>query len=238
LGSSRLTRFSFPSSRPSKLRQIRINCSLCFKSSLTTRIPSFKWEKSTDNKLVSSFPLVLLPPPPRLSFLSLLPFRLSSRLSSLPANLASSFSFVPCSDLSQASEYIDRALFAFERAFAPGFNIAQGNVRLDFDRVENRGFYLALIRNLQCVSNLLLSYSFRSNENLSLLIAFFLFRLLCRFLGRRGCWVTSFTFAKLLLAMDPHTDVRLLSDLSLTLSLALYPLFSPFSSIPFLIPPH
>ncbi|KAL7413126.1 transcriptional repressor TCF25-domain-containing protein [Mrakia frigida] len=78
-------------------------------------------------------------------------------------------------DLSQASEYIDRALFAFERAFAPGFNIAQGNVRLDFDRVENRGFYLALIRNLQ-------------------------------FLGRRGCWVTSFTFAKLLLAMDPHTD--------------------------------
>ena len=54
-------------------------------------------------------------------------------------------------DLSQASEYIDRALFAFERAFAPGFNIAQGNVRLDFDRVENRGFYLALIRNLQCV---------------------------------------------------------------------------------------
>lgn len=58
------------------------------------------------------------------------------------------------SDLSQASEYIDRALFAFERAFAPGFNITSGNARLDFDRVENRGFYLALIRNLQCVSRL------------------------------------------------------------------------------------
>ncbi|CDZ98610.1 Uncharacterized conserved protein [Phaffia rhodozyma] len=78
-------------------------------------------------------------------------------------------------DLGQASEFIDRALFAFERAFMPGFGVAHGNVRLDFDRVENRGFYLGVVRNLQ-------------------------------FLGRRGCWNTSFNFAKFLLSLDPHTD--------------------------------
>lgn len=55
------------------------------------------------------------------------------------------------SDLGQASEYIDRALFAFERAFVPAFNVSLGTGRLDFGRVENRGFFLALTRDLQCV---------------------------------------------------------------------------------------
>lgn len=55
------------------------------------------------------------------------------------------------SDLGAASDFIDRALFAFERAFVPAFNVSLGTARLDFGRVENRGFFLALTRDLQCV---------------------------------------------------------------------------------------
>lgn len=58
------------------------------------------------------------------------------------------------SDLGAASDYIDRALFAFERAFVPAFNVSLGTARLDFGRVENRGFFLALTRDLQCVGQL------------------------------------------------------------------------------------
>lgn len=47
---------------------------------------------------------------------------------------------------SVAADLIDRALFAYERAFVGSFNFTGGNNRLDFDRVENRPFFLALHR--------------------------------------------------------------------------------------------
>jgi transcription factor 25 len=51
-----------------------------------------------------------------------------------------------------ASDFMSRALFAYERAFAGAFNLTTGTHRLDFDHVENRVFYLALARNLMCIS--------------------------------------------------------------------------------------
>lgn len=47
---------------------------------------------------------------------------------------------------STAAEFIDRALFTYERAFLGAFNFTTGSNRLDFDHVENRPFFLALHR--------------------------------------------------------------------------------------------
>ncbi|GJE99434.1 transcriptional repressor TCF25-domain-containing protein [Phanerochaete sordida] len=47
---------------------------------------------------------------------------------------------------STASDFIDRALFTYERAFVGAFNFTSGQSRLDFDRVENRPFFLAVHR--------------------------------------------------------------------------------------------
>ncbi|KAJ7049627.1 transcriptional repressor TCF25-domain-containing protein [Mycena amicta] len=49
-------------------------------------------------------------------------------------------------EYSQAVEYIDRALFSYERAFFGSFNFTTGLNRLDFDHIENRPFFLALHR--------------------------------------------------------------------------------------------
>ncbi|OCH87673.1 DUF654-domain-containing protein [Obba rivulosa] len=49
---------------------------------------------------------------------------------------------------STAADFVDRALFAYERAFVGSFNFTSGNNRLDFDRVENRPFFLGLHRQL------------------------------------------------------------------------------------------
>lgn len=49
---------------------------------------------------------------------------------------------------STAADHIDRALFAYERAFVGSFNFTSGVNRLDFDRVENRPFFLALHRQV------------------------------------------------------------------------------------------
>lgn len=51
-------------------------------------------------------------------------------------------------EYSTASDFIDRALFTYERAFVGAFNFMGGCHRLDFDRVENRPFFLALHRQL------------------------------------------------------------------------------------------
>ncbi|KAF9651043.1 DUF654-domain-containing protein [Thelephora ganbajun] len=51
-------------------------------------------------------------------------------------------------EYSTASDFIDRALFSYERAFVGAFNFMGGYHRLDFDRVENRPFYLAIHRQL------------------------------------------------------------------------------------------
>lgn len=79
------------------------------------------------------------------------------------------------SDIGAASDYAERALYAFDRCLVPGFNVTSGSCRLDFDYVENRPMFTALHR--------IISY-----------------------LGRRGCWVTAFNFAKLLFALDPEGD--------------------------------
>ena len=44
-------------------------------------------------------------------------------------------------DPGMSQDFLDRALYAYERAFAPNFNIQNGNVRLDFRRIESRGFF-------------------------------------------------------------------------------------------------
>ncbi|WWC92247.1 uncharacterized protein L201_007201 [Kwoniella dendrophila CBS 6074] len=79
------------------------------------------------------------------------------------------------SDIGAASDYAERALYAFDRCLMPSFSVSSGASRLDFDRVENRPMFTALHR--------IISY-----------------------LGRRGCWVTAFNFAKLLYALDPEGD--------------------------------
>ncbi len=50
-------------------------------------------------------------------------------------------------DVGAASDFCFRAIFAYDRALAPGFNLG-GMCRVDFDRVENRGLFLALNRNI------------------------------------------------------------------------------------------
>ena len=41
-------------------------------------------------------------------------------------------------------DFVDRALFTYERSFTGAFNFASGTNRLDFDRAENRPFFPAL----------------------------------------------------------------------------------------------
>lgn len=48
----------------------------------------------------------------------------------------------------QAIDFIDRALFTYERAFIGSFTFTTGLNRLDFNRVENRPFYLAVHRQV------------------------------------------------------------------------------------------
>ncbi|WWD20668.1 hypothetical protein CI109_105144 [Kwoniella shandongensis] len=79
------------------------------------------------------------------------------------------------SDIGAASDFAERALYAFDRCLMPSFSVSSGASRLDFDRVENRPMFTALHR--------IISY-----------------------LGRRGCWVTAFNFAKLLFSLDPEGD--------------------------------
>lgn len=78
-------------------------------------------------------------------------------------------------DIGAASDFAERALYAFDRCLMPSFSVTTGASRLDFDRVENRPMFTALHR--------IISY-----------------------LGRRGCWVTAFNFAKLLFSLDPTGD--------------------------------
>ena len=52
------------------------------------------------------------------------------------------------SEYSQAVDYVSRALYAYERAFLGAFSFTGGNNRLDFDRVENRPFFLAIHRQV------------------------------------------------------------------------------------------
>lgn len=51
-----------------------------------------------------------------------------------------------------AFDFVDRALFTYERAFVGAFNFTSGVNRLEFDLVENRPFYLAVHRQVAYVS--------------------------------------------------------------------------------------
>ncbi|KAF9188886.1 Transcription factor 25 [Haplosporangium sp. Z 767] len=52
-------------------------------------------------------------------------------------------------DNALAGEFIEQALYAFEKSFHSLFNIASGSVRLSFMEVENRSFFLAIHRHIQ-----------------------------------------------------------------------------------------
>ncbi|KAF9982856.1 Transcription factor 25 [Modicella reniformis] len=52
-------------------------------------------------------------------------------------------------DVALAGEFIEQALYAFERSFHSLFNIASGLVRLNYMEIENRSFFLALHRHIQ-----------------------------------------------------------------------------------------
>jgi hypothetical protein len=56
------------------------------------------------------------------------------------------------SEHSQAADFMDRAIFTYERAFVGAFTFTNGLNRLDFDRVENRPFFLALHRQVMYAS--------------------------------------------------------------------------------------
>ncbi|KAG6864186.1 hypothetical protein C0991_011704 [Blastosporella zonata] len=47
----------------------------------------------------------------------------------------------------QAVDFVDRALFTYERALIGAFTFTAGTSRMDFDRVENRPFFLAVHRD-------------------------------------------------------------------------------------------
>ncbi|KAF9457388.1 transcriptional repressor TCF25-domain-containing protein [Collybia nuda] len=51
-------------------------------------------------------------------------------------------------EYAQAVDFVDRAIFTYERAFIGAFNFTSGTNRLDFDHVENRPFFLAVHRQI------------------------------------------------------------------------------------------
>jgi hypothetical protein len=55
------------------------------------------------------------------------------------------------SEYSEAVDFVDRALFTYERSFIGAFNFTSGLNRLDFDRVQNRPFFLAVHRQITSV---------------------------------------------------------------------------------------
>ncbi|CAG8461969.1 13926_t:CDS:10 [Cetraspora pellucida] len=56
------------------------------------------------------------------------------------------------SDLVMAQEFLERALYSFERNFHIKFNITRGTARMCYKRYENRSFFLALFRHIQSLS--------------------------------------------------------------------------------------
>jgi hypothetical protein len=51
-----------------------------------------------------------------------------------------------------ATDFVERALYAYERAFVGGLPLAAGTHRLNFDDATNRPFFLALHRNVLCAA--------------------------------------------------------------------------------------
>lgn len=55
-------------------------------------------------------------------------------------------------DPGQALDFLNRALFGFERSLNPLFNLNKGLVRLDFALIENRGFFRAVEKSMQLLT--------------------------------------------------------------------------------------
>ncbi|QRV87832.1 Transcriptional repressor TCF25 [Ceratobasidium sp. AG-Ba] len=55
-------------------------------------------------------------------------------------------------ELSQAADFVERAIYVFEHALPSAFDLGAGSSRLDFDRIENRPFFLALHRQVLSLS--------------------------------------------------------------------------------------
>ncbi|KIJ58860.1 hypothetical protein HYDPIDRAFT_101901 [Hydnomerulius pinastri MD-312] len=51
-------------------------------------------------------------------------------------------------EYSSAIDYVSRTLYAYGRAFLGAFSFTSGTNRLDFDRIENRPFFLAIHRQV------------------------------------------------------------------------------------------
>jgi Transcriptional repressor TCF25 len=54
-------------------------------------------------------------------------------------------------EYAQAVDFVDRALFTYERSFLGNFTFTSGTNRLDFEYVENRPFFLAIHREVTYV---------------------------------------------------------------------------------------
>lgn len=52
-------------------------------------------------------------------------------------------------DWTAAGDFIERALYACERALHPQFSLSTGTARLSYKRSENRSFFLAILRHIQ-----------------------------------------------------------------------------------------
>lgn len=52
-------------------------------------------------------------------------------------------------DWTAAGDFIERALYACERALHPQFSLSTGTARLSYNRSENRSFFLAVFRHIQ-----------------------------------------------------------------------------------------
>ncbi|KAI8642380.1 transcriptional repressor TCF25-domain-containing protein [Parasitella parasitica] len=52
-------------------------------------------------------------------------------------------------DWTAAGDFIERALYACERALHPQFSLSNGSARLSYKRSENRSFFLAVFRHIQ-----------------------------------------------------------------------------------------
>jgi hypothetical protein len=61
-------------------------------------------------------------------------------------------------------DFVDRALFTYERSFIGAFTFTSGLNRLDFDHVENRPFFLAIHRQLTCIKLTILPENMINNN--------------------------------------------------------------------------
>ena len=50
--------------------------------------------------------------------------------------------------LGQADDFVSRALYAMERAFAPTFSLVNGTALLDFRKIESRAMFRAIERRV------------------------------------------------------------------------------------------